>query len=137
MIYPFFCGWPLELGLCCAWSGNFILQFRATSCSRPHWKRVAHRYECSGFLGLQTAADSFLLSRAAPGAAFHENLEFLPFPVPAYTPNLFLLVAGALLVLVFMICFAYSVSRLVTLVVQERELKLREAMHIMGLRHDT
>ena len=45
--------------------------------------------------------------------------------------------AGALLVLVFMICFAYSVSRLVTLVVQERELKLREAMHIMGLRHDT
>ena len=42
----------------------------------------------------------------------------MPFPVPAYSPKIFLLVAGALLKLIFMVCFAYSVSRLVTLMVQ-------------------
>ena len=66
----------------------------------------ANWYSCTGFLDWQLVIDSFLVSQEYPFVppSWSETLDFMPFPVPAYSPKIFLLVAGALLKLIFMAC---------------------------------
>lgn len=61
-----------------------------------------------------------------------QQVDFVPFPVPAYTQNIFYQIVLYPLTLLFVIAFVYPVSRLISALVQEKELKLRESMRIMG-----
>jgi hypothetical protein len=61
-----------------------------------------------------------------------QQVDIVPFPVPAFTQNLFYQIVLYPLTLLFVIAFVYPVSRLISALVQEKELKLRESMRIMG-----
>ena len=61
-----------------------------------------------------------------------QQVDLVPFPVPQYTQNIFYQIVLYPLTLLFVIAFVYPVSRLISALVQEKELKLRESMRIMG-----
>eukprot|EP00736_Rhodelphis_marinus_P014162 Rmarinus@m.10137 len=59
--------------------------------------------------------------------------EGVPFPTPAYDENIFYAAVGFLLGLIFCMGYLYPTSRLIREVVEEKEIRMREVMKIMGL----
>ena len=57
-----------------------------------------------------------------------------PFPVPAFTTNAFYSAVGPLIGLLMSISTLYTVSRLIKLLVEEKEERMKETLKIMGLR---
>ena len=77
-------------------------------------------------------ADDLRYSILAGEAMTPQQIDLVPFPVGPYTRNLFFQLALYPLLMLFVIAFVYPVSRLISSLVQEKELKLRESMRIMG-----
>eukprot|EP01065_Artemidia_motanka_P037245 TRINITY_DN4561_c0_g1_i4.p1 TRINITY_DN4561_c0_g1~~TRINITY_DN4561_c0_g1_i4.p1 ORF type:complete len:1889 (+),score=471.83 TRINITY_DN4561_c0_g1_i4:256-5922(+) len=94
------------------------------------------KYLTSGFLTLQTEFfqkfAEIIESRGEEPVEL-QQLSELPFPVIHHTSSEFLERAGGIIPLVLALAFIYPVSRIVSGVVEEKELRLREGMLIMGL----
>ncbi|KAK7198981.1 ATP-binding cassette subfamily A, member 1 [Novymonas esmeraldas] len=97
---------------------------------------TAEVYLASGFLTLQQTVTEFYLA--------HYGLFNLPqtqmvasFAYPKYTRTPLLLSSRDILPLVFGVAFLYSVSQQTKRIVLEKELRIREAMLIMGLQQWT
>jgi hypothetical protein len=101
-------------------------------------------YIFSGFLTLERSVNEWIFeytdaTRSANPSAPAEctgppSIVLIPFPVAAYDQNPFYTQVGFLLGLAIVMSTMYPMSRLTKSVVEEKELKMREVMKIMGLR---
>jgi len=62
------------------------------------------------------------------------NIWSMPMPTPAYSQNSFFAVVGYLLGLTIAMAFLYPVSRLIKLLVEEKETRMKETLLILGVR---
>jgi ATP-binding cassette subfamily A (ABC1) protein 3 len=62
-----------------------------------------------------------------------QQIDVLPFPVGAYTQNIFYQAILSSLTLLFVLAWVYSVSTLIAALVDEKEKRMRESMLSMGL----
>jgi len=101
-------------------------------------------YIFSGFLTLERAVNewAFQYTNAIAGdsnpfapseCTGPPTITMVPFPTPAYNQNPFYNQVGFLLGLAIVMSTMYPMSRLTKSVVEEKELKMREVMKIMGL----
>jgi ABC-type multidrug transport system ATPase subunit len=103
------------------------------------------KYAGDGFQFFQQIQDLFILNRTGAvyirpwelGGAFDLDrvvqASFLPFPTKAFKADTFFRSIGETIGLFFTITFIWSVTRIVASLIEEKELKLREGMKIMGL----
>eukprot|EP00461_Guttulinopsis_vulgaris_P004817 UN04819 len=103
------------------------------------------RYAYNGFWLMQQLQDMFILNRTGaiyvPSYAMflpdemdkYVQFTVQPFPTPEYSADLFLRSMGDNIGLFFTLTFIWSVTRIVSALVEEKELKLAEGMKIMGL----
>jgi hypothetical protein len=107
------------------------------------------KYLLSGFLSIQSAIDAWawnntrsnllLQSNAANSTLASNQCRAIPspfafpFPTPEYEANAFFTSVGFLLGLALTLASLYPMSRLTKSVVEEKEIKMREIMKIMGL----
>jgi ABC-type multidrug transport system ATPase subunit len=99
-----------------------------------------------GFSALQSVVDTFILHRA--GALKFENeaaitaarvddhlkVYLQPFPTPAYTRDDFASLVSTYLGLFLTLVFIWPVTRIVAAVVEEKELRIKMGMKMMGLK---
>ena len=91
-------------------------------------------YWSTGFLTLATSIQNFVLQNNSQNySEALPTIGFTPMPYIPYKESEFLLVAGELSPLVLVLAYLYSVSQLVKRIVEEKELRIREGMMIMGL----
>uniref|UniRef100_A0A803VUS2 ABC transporter domain-containing protein n=1 Tax=Ficedula albicollis TaxID=59894 RepID=A0A803VUS2_FICAL len=94
-------------------------------------------YLREGFLAVQHAVDRAIMQyhAAASSASLLDNITVVVqrFPFPAYVNDLFLLAIQNQLPLLLMLSFTYTSLNIVRAVVHEKEKKLKEYMHMMGL----
>ena len=90
------------------------------------------RYFASGFLTLQKAVEDYYTTQVL-NLPLNDTIAVVPMPLPDRKENTFLSVAGSMMPLVLVMAFLYFVSQLGKHLVEEKELRLREGMMIMGL----
>jgi hypothetical protein len=90
-------------------------------------------YLMSGFLSIQEALNRYYRTQILNVAQAPPTPALLPMPYPGYTDNVFLITTRQLIPLVIVLGFMYPVSQMTKLIVIEKELRIREAMMIMGL----
>ncbi|NXL33768.1 ABCA3 protein, partial [Glaucidium brasilianum] len=94
-------------------------------------------YLREGFLAVQHAVDRAIMQYHANASSTRllENITVVVqrFPYPAYVNDLFLLAIQNQLPLLLMLSFTYTSLNIVRAVVHEKEKKLKEYMHMMGL----
>ncbi|KAI1233942.1 hypothetical protein IHE44_0004397 [Lamprotornis superbus] len=94
-------------------------------------------YLREGFLAVQHAVDRAIMQyhASASSASLLDNITVVVqrFPFPAYVNDLFLLAIQNQLPLLLMLSFTYTSLNIVRAVVHEKEKKLKEYMHMMGL----
>lgn len=94
-------------------------------------------YIFSGFMTIQKTVDEWAFAytnvSSKPNCS-PPNVVLTPFPTYSYDQNPFYNQVGFLLGLAMVMSTLYPVSRLVKSVVEEKEIKMREVMKIMGLR---
>uniref|UniRef100_A0A8C0BET1 ATP binding cassette subfamily A member 3 n=1 Tax=Buteo japonicus TaxID=224669 RepID=A0A8C0BET1_9AVES len=94
-------------------------------------------YIREGFLAVQHAVDRAIIQyhANASSTSLLENITVVVqrFPYPAYVNDLFLLAIQNQLPLLLMLSFTYTSLNIVRAVVHEKEKKLKEYMHMMGL----
>jgi ABC-type multidrug transport system ATPase subunit len=107
-----------------------------------NWRTL---YMERGFSALQSVVDTFILHDA--GALKFENeasitparvddhlkMYLQPFPTPAYQSDDFADFVGGMLGLFYALVFIWSVTRIVSSIVEEKELKIKMGMKQMGL----
>jgi ABC-type multidrug transport system fused ATPase/permease subunit len=102
-------------------------------------------YIFSGFLSLERAVNAWafeytnaISGESNPGAPLSctgpPEIAMVPYPTAAYNQNPFYQQVGFLLGLAIVMSTMYPMSRLTKAVVEEKELRMREVMKIMGLR---
>ena len=93
----------------------------------------------NGEVFLQSFMEGYtLLSAMAPGSPFpSRNLLFTPMPTPPYIDDEFADTVGTFLGLLFTVVFLWPVTRLVKLMVEEKETRIKEGMRMMGLYDST
>ncbi|KFP09539.1 ATP-binding cassette sub-family A member 3, partial [Egretta garzetta] len=101
------------------------------------WEILTLSYIREGFLAVQHAVDRAVMQyhANASSAGLLENITVVVqrFPYPAYVNDLFLLAIQNQLPLLLMLSFTYTSLNIVRAVVHEKEKKLKEYMHMMGL----
>uniref|UniRef100_A0A8C2U6F2 ATP binding cassette subfamily A member 3 n=1 Tax=Coturnix japonica TaxID=93934 RepID=A0A8C2U6F2_COTJA len=94
-------------------------------------------YIREGFLAVQHAVDRAIMQYHANSSATNllENVTVVVqrFPYPSYVNDLFVLAIQNQLPLLLMLSFTYTSLNIVRAVVHEKEKKLKEYMHMMGL----
>uniref|UniRef100_A0A8C3V5P2 ATP binding cassette subfamily A member 3 n=1 Tax=Catharus ustulatus TaxID=91951 RepID=A0A8C3V5P2_CATUS len=94
-------------------------------------------YLREGFLAVQHTVDRAIMRyhASASSASLLDNITVVVqrFPFPAYVNDLFLLAIQNQLPLLLMLSFTYTSLNIVRAVVHEKEKKLKEYMHMMGL----
>lgn len=97
------------------------------------------QYFLSGFLTLQRTLNEFIMA-SDPTCTHPTNHSLagrtwtMPMPTAAYSQNSFFLAVGFLLGLTMAMAFLYPVSRLIKSLVEEKELRLKETLFILGVR---
>lgn len=107
-------------------------------------------YVNSGFLTLQNLVHQFYLHQriknvtrvSSSGANFSDILRYvnldgpslMAMPFPSYTQNDFYYMWSYFLPLISVLTAVFPVARLASWIVEEKSLRIRESMHIMGLR---
>ena len=92
------------------------------------------KYLAGGFLTVQRLVDAFWISNVGgtdDGAILYHSIA--PFPIPDYTEDEFLAMAGGFLPLVVVMGYLHFVSQYVSAIVREKEDKIKEGMLVMGL----
>ena len=92
-------------------------------------------YVASGFVTVESLVHEYILDAA--GEHTVEHVAFTPFPTEAHTANDFLTESGMYVPLILTFGFLFSLSRWLSTIVQEKELRIREAVLIMGLKRST
>lgn len=90
-----------------------------------------------GAFAVQSVTESFFIERTG-GAGFEADgitlrARFVPFPTPAHTEDDFADLMADFLGLLFALTYLWPVSRLVKLIVEEKESRMKESLRIMGL----
>ncbi|KAL3693440.1 hypothetical protein R1sor_007091 [Riccia sorocarpa] len=112
------------------------------------WRKVHKRthglidhykhYYTSGFLTLQSAINSYVFKSVpkskSEGVLVDGTIWGAPFPVAEYTHNRFYDVVGPMMGLVMCLSTLYPLAMLVKALVEEKETRSKETMHIMGLK---
>lgn len=104
-------------------------------------------YYLSGFLTLQRTVQEFAFAQAVSVLSSEDpslssscqlprtlQAMSMPFPTPEYSQNQFFITAGFLMGLVASMGFLYPMSRLVKSLVEEKELRLKETLFILGVK---
>ena len=89
-------------------------------------------YARLGFMGLQLEVNEYILGLG--GAVSIEPVVVQPFPTPAHRQDDFADTFKTLLGLFFVLAYLWPVTRLTKTLVQEKELRLKAAMKMMGLK---
>eukprot|EP00796_Vickermania_ingenoplastis_P002491 gene2492-biopygen2009 len=92
-------------------------------------------YVYSGFSEFQKIIYEYYLTEVQGVAAPPSAVATVPMPTVAYKSQTFLASAGSFVPLIIVFGFLYPVSQMTKRAVMEKELRLREAMLIMGLSH--
>eukprot|EP01065_Artemidia_motanka_P019215 TRINITY_DN2277_c0_g2_i1.p1 TRINITY_DN2277_c0_g2~~TRINITY_DN2277_c0_g2_i1.p1 ORF type:complete len:2055 (+),score=589.91 TRINITY_DN2277_c0_g2_i1:857-6166(+) len=108
------------------WTNRFKDRFSQGLGSKPH-----AQYVSSGFMTLQEAVYDYVGLKASAPQEY--DIQAAPMPTANYTESEFFQRAGGLLPQVMVLAFNYPVSKCVSGLVLEKELRLREGMLIMGL----
>ena len=90
-------------------------------------------YVISGFASIQQAINDYYTTQILGIAQPVTRPGVIPMGYPAYTDKSFLSNAGQLVPLIVVLGFMYTVSQMTKRIVIEKELRIREAMMIMGL----
>eukprot|EP00931_Biecheleriopsis_adriatica_P087374 TRINITY_DN61860_c0_g1_i1.p1 TRINITY_DN61860_c0_g1~~TRINITY_DN61860_c0_g1_i1.p1 ORF type:complete len:2265 (+),score=447.26 TRINITY_DN61860_c0_g1_i1:78-6872(+) len=99
-------------------------------------------YTQSGFLALQRTVDTFIEEDAGKGEKRSSSPWLgedgrphliVPFPTPGWVADIFAMLMPSLLSSFLLISLAYSVNRMITGVVHEREARLKDGMRMMGM----
>ncbi|KAK7198982.1 ATP-binding cassette subfamily A, member 1 [Novymonas esmeraldas] len=97
----------------------------------------ADLYAVAGFLSMQQIITEYYLKNitSAPGISADLPLDhyFAVAGYASYITQPLLVTASILLPLIFVMAYLYPVSQFTKRIVLEKELRIREAMHIMGL----
>ncbi|KAL1523856.1 hypothetical protein AB1Y20_018777 [Prymnesium parvum] len=96
------------------------------------------RYHFSGFLTLQALVDEYAFELAAAAGAravrpASSAMVTTPFPTAKYEQNVFFSAVGFMLGLVMTMCQLFPVSQLAKALVEEKDLRLKQTMRIMGM----
>lgn len=140
---------------------NVTFTIRMTSASIPKTSERSHffnpifntkyqMYYLSGFLTLQKTLEEFSFSQASSvlsAAMNSSSSDFtschlpnslrwwsMPMPTPQYNINLFMASYDHLMALVITMGFLYPMSRLVKSIVEEKELRIKETLFILGVK---
>ncbi|XP_068659362.1 ABC transporter A family member 1 isoform X2 [Aristolochia californica] len=65
------------------------------------------------------------------------NIRMAPFPTRAYTDDEFQSIIKTVMGVLYLLGFLYPISRLISFTVFEKEQKIKEGLHMMGLRDET
>eukprot|EP01062_Namystynia_karyoxenos_P054875 TRINITY_DN4545_c1_g2_i1.p1 TRINITY_DN4545_c1_g2~~TRINITY_DN4545_c1_g2_i1.p1 ORF type:complete len:2056 (+),score=688.77 TRINITY_DN4545_c1_g2_i1:111-6278(+) len=117
------------------------LNHTATPWTNKHKDRFAQglgqgrhaQYITSGFSSVQQSIADYVQAKLTSKPQNNSNTWACPMPTSAYTSSEFYTAAGSMLPLVMVLAFLYPVSKCVSGIVMEKELRLREGMLIMGL----
>ena len=90
------------------------------------------QYYASGFLSLQTALNTAIYNASGANVTAVPWPYGVPYPIAAYTHNLFFNYAGNLIGLVLVFSFLIPLSTMLRALVLEKESRLRELILIMG-----
>ncbi|KPI82809.1 putative ABC transporter, partial [Leptomonas seymouri] len=129
---------------------NFDVNIRMNSTALPtfelpydksygggYYDSRADLYATAGFLSLQQLITEHYLRSVAKGGNIAADLPVDHFMANAgfvaFITQPLLSTAGILLPLIFVMAYLYPVSQFTKRIVLEKELRIREAMHIMGL----
>jgi ATP-binding cassette subfamily A (ABC1) protein 3 len=94
------------------------------------------KYVERGFTALQFYVDSYITATVTSTSLdelLGDELVFAPFPVPEHNEDAFSSSFGEVLVLLFTLAYVPLVTKIVKQLVEEKELKLKETMRIMGV----
>ncbi|BFG30687.1 hypothetical protein CerSpe_169610 [Prunus speciosa] len=115
------------------------------------------QYSFSAFLTFQQVLDSFIIfggqqsdtknielpsslpsgepsSLKVPWTSYGpSNIQIVPFPTREYTDDEFQSIIKSVMGLLYLLGFLYSISRLISYSVFEKEQKIREGLYMMGL----
>eukprot|EP00050_Salpingoeca_kvevrii_P017794 m.68315 g.68315 ORF g.68315 m.68315 type:complete len:2462 (-) comp7733_c0_seq1:119-7504(-) len=109
-----------------------------TARMRPSpFSKIGHhsywRYYWLGFSFLQDLIDRAFIELRAPANASLPNVFLNEFPTPAYVSDFFTVSLGAMMPLLLVLAWVYSISIITKDIVYEKELRLRQALQMMGL----
>ena len=90
-------------------------------------------YLVSGFASIEQKILDYYGSQVLAISPLAPPPTVVPMPYVAYSDNMFLSGVGQLVPIVIVLGFMYSVSYMTKLMVMEKELRIREAMYIMGI----
>ena len=102
---------------------------------------VAYIYNGNAFL--QQFMDTYILHQSTGNTQplsttlAARQLTGIPFPTPPYIVDNFASAVGTFLGLLFVIIFQWPLTRVIKLVVEEKETRIKEGMKMMGLRPAT
>jgi ATP-binding cassette, subfamily A (ABC1), member 3 len=128
--------------------GDFDVDIRLNATALPRTKKMfsdyyvggllqdggGSMYILSGFSTLQKTIYAYYMTNVVGMTTIPEDtLWMLPAPTRAYNDQVFLAYGGMFVPLILVLGFLYPVSQMAKRVVLEKELRLREAMLIMGL----
>ena len=92
----------------------------------------------NGEVFFQSFFESYALMTAMGSSSMpSRNLSFTPMPVPPYIQDDFADTVGTFLGLLFTVVFLWPVTRIIKLVVEEKETRIKEGMKMMGLYDST
>eukprot|EP01022_Parablepharisma_sp_SALTPOND_P033217 TRINITY_DN88309_c0_g1_i1.p1 TRINITY_DN88309_c0_g1~~TRINITY_DN88309_c0_g1_i1.p1 ORF type:complete len:1355 (+),score=109.74 TRINITY_DN88309_c0_g1_i1:227-4291(+) len=90
------------------------------------------KYHESGFTFLQYLITRAILRTKNPAAQL--TVGFVPMKTREYTKKMFLANAGQMVGLFLVVCYLAPIFRTISMIVQDKELKTREGMKMMGLK---
>lgn len=109
---------------------NMIVNYISIGLDRKY-----ERYYLSGYLTLQRTLNEFAMARlGCNSSAVVSNMWSMPMPTAAYNQNAFFQAVGFLLGLTIAMAYMYPTSRTIKSMVEEKELRLKETLSILGVR---
>jgi hypothetical protein len=150
---------PLNLTLTDLENVTFTIRMNSTSIPKtsersfffnPIFNTEYQMYYLSGFLTLQKTLEEFTFSQASSVISANVNSSSfdltschlpnslrwwsMPMPTPEYNVNLFFASSAHLMALMITMGFLYPMSRLVKSIVEEKELRIKETLLILGVK---
>jgi hypothetical protein len=150
---------PLNLTLADLENVTFTIRMNSTSIPKtsersyffnPIFNTKYQMYYLSGFLTLQKTLEEFTFSQASSVISATVNSSSfdltscqlpnslrwwsMPMPTPEYNVNLFFASNAHLMALMITMGFLYPMSRLVKSIVEEKELRIKETLFILGVK---
>ncbi|CAN0116974.1 unnamed protein product, partial [Discosporangium mesarthrocarpum] len=90
-------------------------------------------YVSSGVLTLQNLVDSFILNQTMAESVEMPTARLANFPNPGYSNNDFWAQIGSFFSVLIVIAVMYPVSNVISALVKEKELRIKEGLKMMGL----